>query len=499
MALNIKKDFNNNRSRKPDLTTLVYGKIPPQAPEFEEAILGCCLHENGRHTFEIVLGIIQQPDIFYVDAHQKIFAALLRMYEAHLPIDLLLTTEELRKSNELELVGGGYYLTNLMRKVITDENVEFHCRVIVEKFIQRELIRISGNCIGDAYEDNTDPFDLGEKISDELFKVLSGNIKKEPKNISLSVKELSEKLEELKKSKSDLTGVPSGFSELDAITGGWQKSDLTILAARPSVGKTAFAIALSLNAALAGKPSVIFELEMNTGQVIIRMVSSVGEVEMHQLSHPKNMTDDEWSRYYAAADKVGKLKIFIDDEGGLNIFELRAKARRLKQKHDIELIIIDYLQIMSGIGGEGNREQEISKISRDLKKLAKDLDVPIIALSQLNRSMENTNGESTRDPKLSDLRESGAIEQDADNVIFIHDPSAKMIAANNMFMGKKIINIAKGRNIGVHVIPLEFNKDIQRWRDVDQPSNQFPTEKPPDNPKAGIKGDYNNFNRKDWE
>lgn len=515
MSVTIKKDFRNT-PRKPDLTTLVYGKVPPQAPEFEAAILGSCLNINGREIFEQVLGVIQSEGVFYVDAHQKIFAAMLRLYNAGTPIDLLLCTEELRKANELEIIGGSYFLTNLAKGATSDAHIEYHCRIVYEKFVSRECIVISGRAIGEAYEDATDVFALVNQANDEFYKLLSGSMSGEPKALSFGVAEVSERMEVLKESTTDTTGVPSNFSELDAITGGWQKTDLIILAARPSVGKTAFVLALAHNAADNMYPVLIFSLEMSMSQLTTRMIAAVSGIELKLLQKPKDMTPDEWRRYYEAAKTLSELPIYIDDNAGLNIIEVRAKSRKMKLKYGIELICIDYLQLMSGTGNDGNREQEISKISRELKKMAKDLEVPVIALSQLNRGLENQQGENTRDPRLSDLRESGAIEQDADNVIFLTNPSPKVIAENNFFMGKKMLIIAKGRNIGLGNIALDFNSSTQKFKDPmktnpfkeDQLFNAragMPTKIPsgfvpfPTESAETKQEPQNNFNRDEWE
>ena len=483
MAVNIKKEFGSTRSRKPDLTTLVYGKVPPQAPELEEAVLGASMLE--KDTFAQVLEIIQSEECFYVDAHQKIYAAMRRLFDKGTPVDLLTITEELRKTNELELIGGAYYLTRLTMSVLSSAHVESHARIVMEKFIQRELIRISGSVISDAYEDSTDVFDLLEVL----------------------IRTVNE-IEENRKKTDDITGVPSGFASLDRLTAGWQKTDLIILAARPSVGKTAFALNLAMNAAMnAGKqfPVAVFSLEMGAGQIVKRMLSAVTDVSMEAITRGK-MAEHEFIQLSQRMGKLAQAKIFLDDQAALNILELRAKARRLKQKHDIQLIIIDYLQLMqANVDKSGNREQEISKISRDLKALAKELEVPIIALSQLNRSVETR--KESKVPQLSDLRESGAIEQDADLVMFLYRPEYHGI--NNDAMGETIegetqIHIAKHRNGSTGMEKVRFIKEYQRF--VDMEDNRFDSfgggnggggnsggGAPKDNPQAGIRRDPSEF------
>ena len=506
MAVNIKKEFGSTRSRKPDLTTLVYGKVPPQAPELEEAVLGASMLE--KDTFAQVLEIIQSEECFYVDAHQKIYAAMRRLFDKGTPVDLLTITEELRKTNELELIGGAYYLTRLTMSVLSSAHVESHARIVMEKFIQRELIRISGSVISDAYEDSTDVFDLLDKAESGLYEITDKHLRKNFKSLNEVLIRTVNEIEENRKKTDDITGVPSGFASLDRLTAGWQKTDLIILAARPSVGKTAFALNLAMNAAMnAGKqfPVAVFSLEMGAGQIVKRMLSAVTDVSMEAITRGK-MAEHEFIQLSQRMGKLAQAKIFLDDQAALNIFELRAKARRLKQKHDIQLIIIDYLQLMqANVDKSGNREQEISKISRDLKALAKELEVPIIALSQLNRSVETR--KESKVPQLSDLRESGAIEQDADLVMFLYRPEYHGI--NNDAMGETIegetqIHIAKHRNGSTGMEKVRFIKEYQRF--VDMEDNRFDSfgggnggnhggggGAPKENPQAGIRRDPSEF------
>ena len=473
MAINIKKDFGSTRSRKPDLTTLVYGKVPPQAPELEEAVLGACMLE--KDTFAQVLEIIQSEDCFYIDAHQKIYSAMRRLFDKGTPVDLLTITEELRKTSELEIIGGAYYLTRLTMSVLSSAHVEAHARIVMEKFIQRELIRISGSVIGDAYEDSTDVFDLLDKAESGLYEITDKHLRKNFRSLQDVLVKTMNEIDENRKKTDDITGVPSGFASLDRLTAGWQKTDLIILAARPSVGKTAFALNLAMNASMnAGKqfPVAVFSLEMGAGQIVKRMLSAVSEVHMESITRGK-MAEHEFIQMTQRMAKLSQAKIFIDDQAALNIFELRAKARRLKQKHGIELIIIDYLQLMqANVDKSGNREQEISKISRDLKALAKELEVPIIALSQLNRSVETR--KESKIPQLSDLRESGAIEQDADLVMFLYRPEYHGITNDAMgetIEGETHIHIAKHRNGSTGMEKVRFIKEYQKF--VDMEDNRF--------------------------
>jgi len=503
MALNIKKDFGTVRKTKPDLSSLVYGKIPPQVTELEEAVLGALMLEKDK--LAEVMEIIQSEECFYVDAHQKIYAAVRRINDKGLPVDLLTVTEELRKSNELELVGGAYYLTRLTMNVVSSAHVEAHARIVMEKFVQRELIRISGQIIADAYEDSTDVFDLLDKAESNLYEITDKHLRKNFKSLKEVMVRTIQEIEEAKNKKDDVTGVPSGYAELDKLTSGWQKTDLIILAARPAVGKTAFCLNLAMNAAMnAGKPFPVafFSLEMGAGQLVKRMLAAVTEVTLDAITKGR-MQEHEFMQLIQRMSRLDSAPIFLDDQAALNIFELRAKARRLKQKHDIQLIIIDYLQLMSaGMSNAGNREQEISKISRDLKALAKELEVPIIALSQLNRSVETR--KESKVPQLSDLRESGAIEQDADMVMFLYRP--EYYGINNDEMGNPIegethIHIAKHRNGETGTRKVRFIKEYQKF--VDLPDDSFGrgfdggggrfNGPAPDNPMAGIRRDTGEF------
>jgi len=453
-----------------DLSTLMYGKISPQAPELEAAVLGAIMLEP--QALADVIEVCQTPDCFYSDANQRIYAAIRRMFDKGTRIDFMTVCEELRKSSELELVGGSFYVTNLTRDVVSSANIIEHARIVVEKYIMRELIRMSGDVISKAYEDGTDVFDLLDKAESNLYEITDKHLRRNFMGINTIIARTLEEIEEQTKRKSDLTGVPSGFTELDKMTAGWQKTDLIILAARPAVGKTAFSLNLALNAALHPEPIpvAVFSLEMSVGQIVKRMLSAVTDVPLGKISKG-NLTDHDLRLLNERMKKLASAPIFLDDQAALNIFELRAKARRLKQKHDIGMIIIDYLQLMSGGDGRGNtnREQEISKISRDLKQLAKELEVPIIALSQLNRNVENRKTEN-RTPQLSDLRESGAIEQDADMVMFLYRPEYYQQQGVGEEMpdspnGLTELSIAKHRNGKTGVVKIKAELEYQRFKD----------------------------------
>src|SRR3954465_1149284 len=464
---NLNKERKGRRKPSIDLSTMVYGKVPPQAKDLEEAVLGAIMLEKG--AFDTVIEILK-PECFYVDANQRIFRAFQNLAQNSLPIDILTVVEELKKSEELDNVGGPYYVTKLTNAVVSTANIEAHSRIILQKFVQRELIRISGEIIGEAYEESTDVFDLMDDAEDKIFQITNNFLKTDYKEMSSALAQAINRIDELRTKKDEISGVPSGFSTLDRITYGWQQTDLIILAARPSVGKTAFALNLARNAALHPTkpfPVAFFSLEMSAGQLVQRILSAESEIWLEKISRGK-LEEHEMKQLYAKGiQKLATAPIFIDDTAALNIFELRAKCRRLKNKHNVGLIVIDYLQLMSGTGENrnGNREQEISRISRDLKGLAKELQIPIIALSQLSRAVESRK-EGNKMPQLSDLRESGAIEQDADMVMFLYRPEYYDITANEMGennRGETHVRIAKHRNGSLETIKLRALLHIQKF------------------------------------
>lgn len=477
---------NTNKDRNPrtpaerkkrsslDLGTMVFGKVPPQAKDLEEAVLGAIMLE--KNAFDAVVEILK-PECFYVEAHQRIFRAMQSLTNKSQPIDILTVAEELRSKDELEMVGGPYYVTRLTNAVVSSAHIETHARIILQKFIQRELIRISGEIIGDAYEDTTDVFDLLDDAESKLFEITNNHLRRNFDTIDSVLVKTIQRIEDLRHKNEDITGVPSGFSALDRITYGWQNTDLIILAARPAVGKTAFALNLARNAVLsAGKstPVALFSLEMSASQLVQRILSAESEIKLENISRGK-LAEHEMKQLYARGiQRLAQAPLFIDDTPALNIFELRAKCRRLKNKHNIGLIIIDYLQLMSGTGENrnANREQEISNISRNLKALAKELSVPIIALSQLSREVEKRGAkEGSRVPQLSDLRESGAIEQDADLVMFLYRPEYYDINTNESgenIKGLTEIKIAKHRNGMLDTIKLKALLHIQKFVNWDE-------------------------------
>lgn len=449
------------------------GKLPPQAVDLEEAVLGALMLENDAVTNIID---ILKPDSFYKDAHKRIFGAIQSLFNKSEAVDILTVTNELKKSGELDIVGGPYYITSLTNRVASAANAEFHARIIAQKYIQRELIRISTDTIRDAYEDSTDVFDLLDKAEKNLFSIVEGNIRKNYDKMSSLIKNAIEQIETAKNQETGVTGVPTGFTGLDRVTAGWQKSDLIIMAARPGMGKTAFVLSVARNAAVDfNRPVALFSLEMSSIQLVTRLISSESELDAGKLRKGQ-LEDHEFQQMNAKIGKLSEAPIFIDDTPALSVFEMRAKARRLKEKHDIQMIIVDYLQLMT-TGSDnrgGNREQEISTISRSLKSLAKELEIPVIALSQLSRAVEQRGG--TKRPQLSDLRESGAIEQDADMVMFIYRPEYHGFTTDdegNSTAGIAEIIVAKHRNGALKDVPLRFINHLAKFVDLESSGEHY--------------------------
>ncbi|HTN22314.1 MAG TPA: replicative DNA helicase [Pelobium sp.] len=461
----------DNRSR---LTSMVsgLGKLPPQALDLEEAVLGALMLE--KDALSAVIDILK-PEVFYKDAHQKIFQAIQTLFTASSPVDILTVSAQLRQQGELELIGGAFYITELTNRVASAANIEYHARIISQKFIQRELIRISTDIINQSYEDTSDVFELLDYAEKNLFDIAQNNLRRDSRKMDDIVKESLKMLESLRGKDDSLTGVPSGFTALDRVTNGWQKSDLVIIAARPAMGKTAFVLSCARNAAVQfNKPVVVFSLEMSSVQLTNRLISGEAEIEQEKIRKGQ-LENWEWQQMTSKIGKLSEAPLIIDDTPALNVFEFRAKCRRLKAQYDIQMIIIDYLQLMQGKadgkggGGGGNREQEISSISRALKQVAKELNVPVIALSQLSRAVENRPGGSKK-PMLSDLRESGAIEQDADMVLFLYRPEYYGLDQDengNPTAGVGEVIIAKHRNGETCTVPLRFIGKYVKFADLE--------------------------------
>ena len=462
--LGYKKSF----SKKENLglvSNIELGKLPPQALDLEESVLGALMLEKEALTNIID---ILKPENFYKDAHKEIYQAIIDLFNNSQPIDLLTVTNQLKKNGTLDIVGGSYYVTKLTTRVNSASNIEFHSRIILEQSIKRELINISSKVQKDAYEDTIDVFDLLDQTEQSLFDVSESHIRKNYKKVQNLMKEAIDELETKKEKKDGITGVPSGFIDLDTITSGWQPSDLVIVAGRPSMGKTAFVLSLIRNASIDHNlPMGIFSLEMSSLQLVNRLISSEAELDSDKI-RKGNLKDYEWQQLLHKTDLLQTAPIFIDDTPALSILELRAKARRLKSQHDIQCIIVDYLQLMTSEYGKtsGNREQEIASISRSLKAVAKELNIPVIALSQLSRAVETRGGDKR--PVLSDLRESGSIEQDADMVMFIYRAEKYDITEDED--GESTIGVAelllrKNRNGPTGKVKLKFVERFAKFVD----------------------------------
>jgi replicative DNA helicase len=442
------------------------GKVPPQALDLEEAVLGAMMLEKSAVNDAID---ILKPESFYKEGNQKIFAAILELFANSEAIDLLTVTNQLKKKGELDLVGGPFYVSQLTSRVGSTAHVEYHARIIAQKFIQRELIRISSDLIKMAYDETTDVFELMNKAESDLFSVAEGNIKKSYDTMQSVLAQAIEEIEKASQNQDGVSGVPSGFTELDRLTAGWQKSDMIVLAARPGMGKTAFVLSMARNTAVDFNQGVaVFSLEMASVQLVNRLIASETGISSEKI-RKGDLSPAEYEQLHTRIGKLADAPIFIDDTPGLSVFELRAKCRRLKMQHDIKLVIIDYLQLMTaGTGKGGNREQEISTISRSIKEIAKEINVPIIALSQLSRSVETRGGD--KKPMLSDLRESGAIEQDADIVSFIYRPEYYGLMEDengNSTAGTGEIIIAKHRNGSLDSVKLKFIGHLAKFDNLD--------------------------------
>ena len=456
------------------LLTLSDGKIPPQAIDLEEAVLGAMLiDEKGVNE---VIDILS-PEVFYKKSHQLIFESIQRLFRESEPIDLLTVSADLKKNKNFEVIGGDFYLIGLSQKVSSSAHIEYHSRIIQQKFIQRKLITISNEIISKSYNESTDVIDLLDEAESKLYDIAQNNIKGSSETAQNLVIQAKNRIEEISKQEG-LSGISTGFEKLDRLTSGWQPSDLIIVAARPGMGKTALALSMARNVSVQKKiPVAFFSLEMSSVQLITRLISSETGLSSDKLRTGK-LADHEWQQLNIKVSDLESAPLYIDDSAALTIFELRAKARRLASSHGIKLIIIDYLQLMN-LGSSnkaGNREQEISTISRNLKALAKELNIPVIALSQLSRAVETRGG--TKRPILSDLRESGAIEQDADIVSFLYRPEYYGITEWDDDMktpseGQGEFIVAKHRNGALDSIKLKFVANLGKFEDIDSFDSPF--------------------------
>lgn len=459
---------------KASVFSLQKGKLPPQAVDLEEVVLGAMMID--KKGVDEVIDILQ-PEAFYKESHQLIFSSIISLFEKQEPIDIKTVSFQLKKDGNLNRVGGDYYLIELSQKVSSSAHIEFHSRIILQKFIQRKLISISNDIIEDSYDETSDVFDLLDKAESKIYDISQRNLKKDTQSAEDLVLAAKKKIEEISK-KEGLSGIASGFGEIDRLTSGWQPSDLIIVAARPGMGKTAFTLSMARNITVENNiPVAFFSLEMSAIQLITRLISSETGLNSEKLRTGK-LEKFEWELLNVKVTNLENAPLYIDDTPSLSIFELRAKARRLSSQFGIKLIVVDYLQLMT-LGSSqktGNREQEISTISRNLKALAKELDIPIIALSQLSRAVELRGG--TKRPILSDLRESGAIEQDADIVSFLYRPEYYKIdewddEERSPALGQAEFIVAKHRNGGLSSIKLKFINSLGKFENLSSFENPF--------------------------
>lgn len=462
----------NTRNNTPALVPSgLLGKVPPQNSQIEEAILGAILLEKEAL---IMVGGILHEKFFYKEQHRLIYRAIKSLANQSEPIDLLTVTAELRKMGELQNAGGAFFITELTSKIAGSANIEFHTRILHELYIKRQTAAVGAQMTQMSFDEMADPFEIMEGMQNHLLEILQDIDNGKTKLLSPAlVKRLEEIGKKIGQQNKTITGVDTGFKAVNALTGGWQKPDLIIVAARPAMGKTAFVLACLRACGRSGKPAAIFSLEMSESQLIDRIIAQETRLCSAQDLQRGRLTEEQFKTLTILAGKFSHFKIFIDDTAGLSLSQLRSKAYKLKAQHDIQFIVIDYLQLMSGEGG-GNREQEISTISRGLKKIAKELDLPIIALSQLSRAVEQRGGDKR--PQLSDLRESGAIEQDADIVIFLHRPEYYGImqdSSGNSTAGTAEVIFAKHRNGGLDNILTRFIGKYTEFTDLDESEPDF--------------------------
>ncbi len=452
------------------------GKIPPQALDLEYAIIGAILID--KKGLDEIIDILF-PEVFYKKEHQDIFRAIQKLYLNSKPVDIYTVSNQLRQDGKLDIIGGELYLIELTQKVISSAHIEYHSRIVQQKFMMRKLISISSDLIENCYDERTDVFELLDKAESKLFEINQKYLRsKKYENTQSLIMKAIERIKKIGKNKNGLSGISSGFYKMDQITSGWQNSDLIILASRPGMGKTTFMLSMVRNIVIEQNiPVVIFSLEMSSIQLITRLISSESGISSEKLKK-SYLSDLDWKCLFFKTKKLKEAPLFIDDTPSLSIFSLRAKCRRLISQHGIKLILIDYMQLMGISNNHGyyssrliNREQEISIISRNLKSIAKELDIPIIALSQLSRAVE-TRGGSKR-PLLSDLRESGAIEQDADIVLFIYRPEYYGFNTwdtdeNDSCIGQAEIIIAKHRNGVLDKFRLKFISHQSKFMDFEE-------------------------------
>ncbi|MBR3884746.1 MAG: replicative DNA helicase [Bacteroidaceae bacterium] len=450
-----------------------YGHLQPQALELEEAVLGALMVDSdaiGR------LGDVLKPESFYDKRNQLLFEAIQEMDLHDRPIDILTVTEFLKLKGTLEEVGGPVYIAQLTSKVVSSVNIEYHANIIAQKKLARDLIKFTSKTQEQAFDETQDVEELMQQAESELFEISRHNMKRDFTQINPVIKQAYEQIQTASKNTSGISGLSTGFHKMDKLLSGWQNTDLIILAARPAMGKTAFALSLIRNMAVdQGIPVGMFSLEMGSVQLVQRLICNVCQIAGDKIRSGQ-LERYEWGQLDNKITALQNAPLYIDDTPQLSVFELRSKARRMVREHGVKMIFIDYLQLMTANVGKGNRQEEISTISRALKGLAKELNIPIMALSQLNRNVEGREGLEGKRPQLSDLRESGAIEQDADIVMFVNRPEYFHIYKDGDFdwRGKAEIIVAKHRNGGLDNIPLVFKKEYARFMNMDDEALSAP-------------------------
>ena len=445
-------------------------KIQPQDKEIEDAVLGALMLE--RDAYAIVCDLLR-PESFYDPGNQKIYAAINKLGVMQQPIDMLTVTQQLRADGALDDVGGPVRISELTSNVASAAHIEYHARIVAQKFLARRLISFCSEIEKKSFDESYDIDDLLQEAEGKLFEISQGNLKKDFTQIDPVINSAMEQIEAAGKRESGLSGLQTGFHNLDKLTSGWQNSDLIIIAARPAMGKTAFVLSMAKNMAVDyNTPVAIFSLEMSNLQLVNRLISNVCEIEGEKIKSGR-LSRQEWEQLNSRVRSLFSAPLYVDDSPSLSILELRTKARRLVKEHGVKIIIIDYLQLMNATGMKfGSREQEVSMISRSLKQLAKELNIPVIALSRLSRKVEERNDGNKR-PQLSDLRESGAIEQDADIVCFIHRPEyytrSTTDAENRDIRGMAEFIVAKHRSGSVDDIEMTFVARFARFQNRSEP------------------------------
>ena len=466
MPQNTSNNSKNRRSSQPIDNT--YGHLQPQAVDIERVVLGALMID--KDAFSLVSDVLK-PESFYEPRHQKIYQAVQSLSMEDKPVDLLTVTEELKRQGDIEVVGGVQYIMDLTHHVASSAHIEYHAHILAQKSLMRQLISYTSRVQELAFDDTADPDAVMQEAEGSLFEIAQKNMKSDYTQIDPVLGEAVKILQKAAQNTSGVTGVPTGYDKLDDVTAGWQPSDMVIIAGRPGMGKTAFALSLAKNIAVDyQQPIGFFSLEMSNVQLVNRLISNVCEISGKKIQNGQ-LSKDEWERLDRNLRKLTGAPIYVDDTPGLSIFELRSKARRLVREKDVKIIMVDYLQLMNASGMRfGNRQEEVSTISRSLKSLAKELNVPILVLSQVNRELEKREGTEGKRPQLSDLRESGAIEQDADMVIFVHRSDYYRIDKDEKgrdLRGKAEIIIAKHRKGSTETVTLRFDADYTRFSNVE--------------------------------